>query len=134
VTRSLADIQRVAAFRASLRRFERTTERAVRTAGLTPRQYLLLVAIEGSPGGTRRAQIGEIADALQLAPSTTSELVGRAAAAGIVRRVSATRDARVVGVSLTATGRRRLEKAMAALDAERDAVAAAAETLRQQLP
>ena len=106
----------------------------MRTADLTPRQYLLLLAIEGSPGGTRRAQIGEIADALQLAPSTTSELVDRAAAAGIVRRVSAARDARVVGVSLTATGRRRLEKAMAALDAERDAVAAAAETLRQHLP
>jgi DNA-binding MarR family transcriptional regulator len=134
VTRSVQEIQRVAMFRAALRRFERTTERAVRRVGLTPRQYVLLLAIEGSPDGERKARLTDLAEALQLAPSTTSELVDRAAAAGFVRRATMARDGRVVSVSLTAAGRRVLERAMAALDAERDAVADAATSLRGHLP
>jgi DNA-binding MarR family transcriptional regulator len=134
VARSLEEIQRVATFRAALRRFERTTERAVRRVGLTPRQYLLLLAIEGSPGRARTASISELADALQLAPSTTSELVDRASAASLVRRTTGGADGRVVRVALTTTGRRILERAMAGLDAERDAVAVAAAALRKHLP
>jgi DNA-binding MarR family transcriptional regulator len=134
MNRSIEEIQRVAIFRAALRRFERTTEHAVRRVGLTPRQYLLLLAIEGSPGGDRRARISELAEVLQLAPSTTSELVDRASAAGFVRRTTAAHDGRVVSVSLTTTGRRLLDRAMTALDAERDAVAAAAAALRTHLP
>jgi DNA-binding MarR family transcriptional regulator len=133
VTPPIDEIQRVAAFRAALRRFERTTDQAVRGAGLTPRQYLLLLAIEGSPTGLRSAHMTEIANALQLARNTASELVDRAAAAGLVRRAAAAHDGRVVRVTLTAAGRRRLAKAMTALDAERAALANAAAALRPHL-
>jgi DNA-binding MarR family transcriptional regulator len=131
--RPLAEVQRVAAFRAALRHFERTTEVVVRRVGLTPRQYLLLLAVEGAPDGSRTGHIGELAEALGLAPSTISGLVDRAAAAGLVRRATADHDGRVVRVSLTRAGRDRLEQAMAGLDAERDVVARAGYSLRAHL-
>src|SRR4051812_35513044 len=110
------DVKRIAAFRAALRRFERTTDRAAHAAGLTPRQYLLLLTIVGAPDGGARATIGELAERLQLAQSTITGLVDRAQASGYVARVPGSSDARVVCVVATDLGRERLETAMAALD------------------
>ena len=126
------EVRRVAAFRAALRRFERMTEQAARAAGVTPRQYFLLLAVVGS-GDRDGVAVGDLAEGLQLAQSTTSGLVDRAEAAGLVSRGSADGDGRFVRVSATEAGLEALRQAMSALDAEREAVADAAAELRQHL-
>jgi DNA-binding MarR family transcriptional regulator len=134
MNRSLDDVQQYAAFRSALRRFERTTELAAQGAGLTPRQYMLLLAVEGAPDGTGRATIGELAHALQLAQSTITGLVDRAEASGLVTRRPAPHDRRVVCVAVTEVGRARLGRAIDALGDDREAVLRAAIALGDHLP
>ena len=126
------EVRRVAVFRAALRRFERMTEQAARAAGVTPRQYFLLLAVVGS-GDPDGVAIGDLADGLQLAQSTTSGLVDRAQAAGLVSRGAGVGDARFVRVSATEAGLEALRQAMTALHGERGAVAEAAAQLRAHL-
>lgn len=126
------EVRRVAAFRAALRRFERMTEQAARAAGVTPRQHFLLLAVVGS-GERDGLPVGDIAEMLQLAQSTTSGLVDRAEAAGLVSRGSTGGDARFVRVRATEAGLAALRHAMTALDAGRGAVADAAAELRLHL-
>jgi DNA-binding MarR family transcriptional regulator len=133
ITRTPDDVRRIAAFRSALRRYERTTELAAQGAGLTPRQFLLLLAIEGAPDGNARATIGELAERLQLAQSTITGLVDRAQASSLVNREPAAHDGRVVCVVVTPDGRERLDRAIAALDADREAVAEAAAGLAPHL-
>ena len=128
----LDEVRRVAAFRAALRRFERMTEQAARAADVTPRQYLLLLAVVGS-GDPDGVPVGDLAEGLQLAQSTTSGLVDRAEAAGLVSRSSAQRDARFVRVSATERGLEALRQVMTGLDEGREAVAEAAAELRGHL-
>ena len=128
----LDEVRRVAAFRAALRRFERMTEQAARAADVTPRQYLLLLAVVGS-GDPDGVPVGDLAEGLQLAQSTTSGLVDRAEAAGLVSRSSARGDARFVRVSATERGLEALHQTMTALDDGREAVAEAAAELRLHL-
>jgi DNA-binding MarR family transcriptional regulator len=111
-------VGRVAEFRIALQRFERTSDQVVRRSGLTPRQHLLLLALEGRHAGS--ASIGPLSRELLLAQSTVTELGDRAQAEGLVERVVARDDARVVLVRTTREGARRLERALAALDRERD--------------
>ena len=66
---------RVAEFRAALRRFLRITERNARTARLTPQRYLLLLMIKGAADHSERSTVTELAERLQLAQSTVTELV-----------------------------------------------------------
>jgi uncharacterized protein YeaO (DUF488 family)/DNA-binding MarR family transcriptional regulator len=107
---------RLLALRTGLRRFERWSAQQARTAGLTPAQHQLLLAIRGhtDPAGPT---IGEVADYLLLRHHSTVELVDRAEAAGLVSRTRSTDDHRVVHLQLTATGASRLE-ALAALHLE----------------
>lgn len=91
------------AFRTSLRRFQRWSEDEARAAGLTAVQHQLLVAIKGHPG-TRAPTVGDLANYLLLRPHSAVELVDRAEAAGLVRRVPDAADARVVRVELTNRG------------------------------
>jgi len=111
-------VGRVAEFRIALQRFERTSDQVVRRSGLTPRQHLLLLALEGRHAGS--ASIGTLSRELLLAQSTVTELADRAQAEGLVERVVARDDARVVLVRTTREGARQLERALAALDRERD--------------
>jgi DNA-binding MarR family transcriptional regulator len=104
--------------RIALQRFERTSDRVVRRSGLTPRQYVLLLALEGHHGGS--ASIGALARELLLAQSTVTELADRAQAEGLVERVVARHDGRVVLVRTTPEGRQRLERALDALERERE--------------
>jgi DNA-binding MarR family transcriptional regulator len=97
-----ADFEHVLAFRTSLRRFQRWSEDQARAAGLTHVQHQLLVAIKGHPGGA--PAMGDVAGYLLLRPHSAVELVDRAEAAGLVRRVPDDADARVVRVELTARG------------------------------
>lgn len=119
VTTSTTDVQRTAAFRVALRGFVRESERAARNAGLTPQRYLLLLLIKGAEDGTERATISELGRRLHLAQSTVTELVDRAAQAGLVRRQTSAADGRVVYVELTEEGDRRFAEAFSALADER---------------
>ncbi len=116
---------RVAEFRSALRRFLRGTERIARMSGLTPQRYQLLLMIKGAPGGRERSTVTELAHRLQLAQSTVTELVDRAAEAGLIERARSGDDGRVVYVRLTEEGESRLATAFTNLESERrDLVAA----------
>ena len=113
---------RVAEFRAALRGFLARAEKVARSSGLTPQRYLLLLMVRGAPDGSGRATITELADRLQLAQSTVTELVGRAAEAGLLRREPSGEDGRVAHVFLTEEGERRLAEAFRDLESEREAL------------
>src|SRR5262245_43142649 len=113
------DIVNVAEFRAALRAFLRKSERVARDSGLTPQRHLLLLMIKGAPDGTGRSTVTDLADRLQLAQSTVTELVRRAEEAGLVERERSPSDGRVAFLSLTAEGDRRLSRAFTNLHDER---------------
>ena len=99
---------------------------------MTPRQYLLLLTLEGRHAGS--ASIGTLSQELLLAQSTVTELADRAQADGLVERVVARHDARVVLVQTTPEGVRRLGRALGALDGERDRLGMAIDELNAALP
>ncbi len=109
----------VASFRAALRTFLRRSERIAQDSGLTPQRHLLLLMIKGAPNGTERSTVTELADRLQLAQSTVTELVRRAEQAGLLERARSREDARVAHLRLTAEGERRLAKSFTNHDSER---------------
>ncbi len=110
---------RIAAFRAAIRSFLRTSEHLAREHGLTPRRYLLLLMIKGAPDGSEQSTVTELADRLQLAQSTVTELVGRAEDAGLVSREPSRADGRVAHLGLTERGESMLASAFTGLEAER---------------
>ena len=83
---SPSEVARVADFRAALRAFLRKSERNARQSGLTPQRYLLLLMIKGAPDGSEQSTVTELAERLQLAQSTVTELVRRAEETGLVER------------------------------------------------
>jgi DNA-binding MarR family transcriptional regulator len=107
-----ADFEKLLRFRDGLRRFLRWSEEQAKALGLTPAQHQLLLAVRGHPGGA--PSIGEIAEHLLLKHHSVVELVDRAEAAGLVRRVTDADDHRVVRITVTAEGGRRLAKLSAA--------------------
>lgn len=112
------DYRRAAELRVALRRFLRLSEQVARRNRLTPQRYLLLLMIKGAPDGSERSTVTQLAERLQLAQSTVTELVRRAESVGLVKREPSPRDGRVAYLSLTAEGERRLEGAVADLGAE----------------
>jgi DNA-binding MarR family transcriptional regulator len=120
---TVADVVSVAAFRAGLRRFLRISERNSRAAGLTPQRYLLLLMIKGASDGSEQSTVTELAERLQLAQSTVTELVGRAEETGLVTRERSSDDGRIAHLRLTDEGERRLQRAMTSNAAERKALA-----------
>ena len=129
-----SDVQRAAAFRVALRAFLRQTERSAQHAGLTPQRYLLLLLVKGAADGSSRATISELAKQLHLAQSTVTELVNRAASAGLVRRTASTDDARVVYVELTDEGEERFAEAFEALIDERRRLGKVVADLSAEVP
>ena len=117
-----ADVVAVAEFRAALRRFMRVSERNARGAGLTPQRYLLLLMINGAPNGSEQSTVTELAERLQLAQSTVTELVGRAEENGLVERERSTDDGRIAHLRLTPEGERRLADSFTSNSAERSAL------------
>jgi DNA-binding MarR family transcriptional regulator len=115
----LDEYVRVAEFRAALRRFLRRTERIARDSGLTPQRYLLLLMIKGAADGSERSTVTTLAERLQLAQSTVTELVGRAEDAGLVTREPSRADGRVAYLGLTERGEELLASAFTGLEAER---------------
>jgi DNA-binding MarR family transcriptional regulator len=104
-----ADFERLLAFRIGLRRFQRWSEDQARAAGLTHVQHQLLVAVKGHPGSDPPA-VSDLAGYLLLRHHSAVELVDRAEQAGLVRRTTDARDARLVRVKLTSKGERILNE------------------------
>lgn len=117
-----ADVVAVAEFRAALRRFMRVSERNARGAGLTPQRYLLLLMIKGAPNGSEQSTVTELAERLQLAQSTVTELVGRAEENGLVERERSSDDGRIAHLRLTPEGERRLADSFTSNSVERSAL------------
>ena len=123
----------MAAFRSELRRFARGSERAARRFGLTPQRYQLLLMIKGAPSGGQRSTVTELADRLQLAQSTVTELVGRAEEVGLIQREASAQDGRVAHLRLTDEGERRIAGAFAELEGDRQRLLEAFLALAQRL-
>src|SRR5437762_14331795 len=102
----------------------RTTERNARSAGLTPQRYLLLLMIKGAADGSEKSTVTELAERLQLAQSTVTELVRRAEETGLIEREQSDSDGRVTHLRLSAEGERRLMQAFTANEQERAEVRA----------
>jgi len=108
-----------AELRQTLTEFLRHSERITRKHGLTNERYelLLLIKVAGEDGD--HPTVTELADTLQLAKSTVTQLVRRAEDLRLVRRELSDRDARVRYLRLTAEGERRLRDAVTELQDER---------------
>jgi DNA-binding MarR family transcriptional regulator len=115
----VSDVMAVAEFRAALRQFLRRSERVARRWGLTPQRYMLLLMIKGAPNCTERSTVTELAERLQLAQSTVTELVRRAEEAGLLEREQSQTDARVAHLRLTPEGEERLTRSFTQLATER---------------
>jgi DNA-binding MarR family transcriptional regulator len=102
-----------------VRLFLRRGEQVARAAGLTPQRQLLLLMIKGAPDGSERATITALAERLQLAQNTVTELVARAEAVGLLEREPSESDGRVVRLRLTREGDRRLAATVSALQEDR---------------
>src|ERR687885_764860 len=119
MTLETSRVVEVAEFREALRRFLRQSERVARQSGLTPQRHLLLLMIKGAADGSEQSTVTELADRLQLAQSTVTELVRRAEEAGLLEREQSAADGRVAHLRLTPEGESRLARAFTELQTER---------------
>lgn len=126
------EIEKLAALRYALRQFTRQTELEARRAGLTPQQYMLLLAIKGFPG-RETATITELAERLQIRHNAVIGLVNRAEERGLVEREQNIpgEDRRIVRVHVLPNGDAALQRLASALRDERRRVAAAVTALDQ---
>lgn len=118
------DYREAAALREGLRRFLRRSEGIAAANGLTPRRQLLLLLIKGAPDGSERATVTDLADRMQLAQNTVTDLVSRAEAAGLLAREASPNDGRITFLGLTPEGEHRLAGTVAGLRADRRRLAA----------
>jgi DNA-binding MarR family transcriptional regulator len=117
---ALDDYEHAAALREALRRFARQSEDVTRRHGLTTRGYTLLLMIKTGREIDGGATPDELELRLQLAKSTIAELVQRAVDGGLVRRELHPSRRGAIRVRLTPKGGRRLERAFAELQGERE--------------
>lgn len=101
------EYQALARFRRALRSFLYFSEEAARAAGVTPSQHQLLLTIRGADTD-QPPTIGEVADWMKLRHHSTVELVDRAEATGLVRRVADAADRRRQRLVLTELGETKL--------------------------
>lgn len=123
VKTSYADAARI---RVAERTFARRTEEISARHGLTPQRYLLLLLIKVADQQQEPATVTSLGALLQTTQSSVTQLVHGAERAGLLRRVSDTRDARRQHLFLTKDGERRLSGAFRDL---RDDRAHLAETI-----
>jgi DNA-binding MarR family transcriptional regulator len=119
--------------RRELRRFLRFSEDAARSAGITPAQHQLLLAVRGriDPDGPR---IRDLAESLFVAHHSAVELIDRSVAAGLVERHTDRKDQRVVRIRLTDRGQHVLDELTPAHLAELTRLRAAFAELVESLP
>jgi DNA-binding MarR family transcriptional regulator len=104
---------RLLMLRTDLRRFERWSAEQAQSAGLTPMQHQLLLAIRGH-ADRRGPTIGDVAEYLLLRHHSAGGLIERAESAGLVHRARDGQDHRVVRLQLTDAGAHCLELLTAA--------------------
>src|SRR5512143_2785183 len=105
---------RLLAFRIGLRQFLRWSAEQAATVGLTPTQHQLLLAIRGhrDPGGP---SVGDVAGYLCTRHHSAVQLIDRTEQLGLVTRTRADgADRRIVRLTLTAAGTRKLAELSAA--------------------
>lgn len=100
---------RLLAIRTGMRQFERWSEQQAKAAGLTAAQHQLLLAIRGHQD-PRGPNIGEVANYLLLRHHSVVGLIDRAEAMGLIIRTRDDDDRRIVRMTLSPDGARRLEK------------------------
>jgi DNA-binding MarR family transcriptional regulator len=103
-----SDYRALAEFRYHIGRYLDFSDQAARAAGIEPRQYQLLLAIRGLPDGIEPT-VGALAQQLRSRHHSTVELINRAEANDLVRRMRA--GTRVL-VELTGEGARVLTRAV----------------------
>jgi DNA-binding MarR family transcriptional regulator len=114
-----SEILAVASFRFALRRFEQHTDALVRACGLTPQRYLLLLAVRSAQVTVGYATVSTIARELLMPQTTVTDLVARAADVGLIAKDGHNTDARVVRITITGEGDRRLACAIRRLAGDR---------------
>jgi DNA-binding MarR family transcriptional regulator len=114
-----SEVLAVAEFRLALRKFEHHTETVVRDCGLTPQRYLLLLTIRAEQTSAGHATVSSIARALRMPQTTVTDLVARAVDVGLLAKADHSADARVVQITVTPEGERRLASAIRRLAADR---------------
>ena len=92
-------------------------EKAIVARGYNPQQYQLLLAIEGLPEG-EMPTIKTLAERMQLNHNSTVELVDRCEQRGLLRRVRAGLDRRLVTLVPTPDGNRMMQEQARASRAE----------------
>ncbi|WP_323120413.1 MarR family winged helix-turn-helix transcriptional regulator [Burkholderia alba] len=104
-----ANFEQLSEFRYQMRRFERFSERAAQSEGITPLQYLLLLHIKGYPARDW-ATVGELAERLQAQHHGVVALVSRCEALDLVKRRTSDTDRRQVEVHLQKAGEKVLAR------------------------
>jgi DNA-binding MarR family transcriptional regulator len=127
---SVHEIERAAALREALRRFQRRSDDIAAAHDLTSRTYQLLLMVKTARNGNERASLGELEDRLQLGKSTVTELVLRSEKRGLVRRHLDRDRPGAIAVALTALGERRLAAVVIELGDERRRLADVLSKLR----
>ncbi|MDE3130264.1 MAG: winged helix-turn-helix transcriptional regulator [Acidobacteriota bacterium] len=107
------EFEQLLALRTGLRRFVRWSEEQAKATGITPAQHQLMLAVRGHKG-PGDPTIGELANDLLLRPHSASELIDRAAAAGLISRTPDPGNASIVRIVLTPLGNDKLRALSAA--------------------
>ena len=94
-----SDYKLLASVRAELRSFSKFTEANTTSAGLTPQQHQVLLALRASD--RRELTIGELAEAMLLEPHSISGMADRLAKLGLIERVRSETDRRRINLRLT---------------------------------
>jgi DNA-binding MarR family transcriptional regulator len=85
--------------------------------------------IKGTADRSEQSTVTELAQQLQLAQSTVTELVSRAEEIGLVERERSSEDGRIAHLRLTPEGERRLARSFTSNERERQALREAFEHL-----
>jgi DNA-binding MarR family transcriptional regulator len=86
--------------------------------------------IKGATDRSEQSTVTELADRLQLAQSTVTELVRRAEEIGLVERERSSVDGRIAHLRVSAEGERRLAQTFSSNAGEREALLEAFDALR----
>lgn len=108
-TTSPAEYRALSEFRFLIRHYLNNAERAARSAGLEPQQYMGLLAMCGMPLGDQ-ATIRSLAERLQIRHHSAVELVDRMEKRGLCRRERSKADRRLVLLHVTPRGEKLLNR------------------------
>ena len=104
-----SEYQALAQFRFLIRRYLNNGEKAARSVGLEPQQYMGLLALRGLPPD-QEPTIRSLAERLQIQHHSAVELVDRMERGGLFRRERSSRDRRQVHVYVTPRGEKLLSR------------------------